>query len=48
MVAWFVWASAFHSVNYALSANGGSNPAQGMEFIWLHYAPAAEGVRYIN
>ena len=29
-VAWFVKASVFHSVNSALSANGGSNPALGM------------------
>ena len=30
VVAWFVKASVFHSVNYAPSANGGSNPALGM------------------
>ena len=30
VVAWFVKASVFHSVNSAPSANGGSNPALGM------------------
>ena len=32
MVAWFVKASVFHSVNSAPSANGGSNPAYGNNF----------------
>ena len=27
VVAWFVKASVFHSVNYAPSVNGGSHPA---------------------
>ena len=31
VVAWFIKASVFHSVNYAPSANGGSNPA------WVWY-----------
>ena len=36
MVAWFVKASDFHSVNYAPSANGGSNTA------WVWYIERSE------
>ena len=36
MVAWFIKASYFHSVNSAPSANGGSNPA------WVWYINCSE------
>ena len=44
VVAWFVRASVFHSVNYAPSANGGLNPAweccidrlNSKEFVAIH------------
>ena len=46
VVAWFVKASVFHSVNSAPSANGGSNPAweccidrlNSKEFVAIHIA----------
>ena len=56
VVAWFVKASVFHSVNSAPSANGGSNPAweccidrlNSKEFVAIQIARYNLGLKYVK